>query len=102
MFLLLSAAIRWGWHATALTAILLTMLYLAAGLAVLVSGERLLLYRFFVRTGHLAILSLILLWFGANQRPMSRRRVGRDSFPQPSLDESPFESRYRPRSASDN
>lgn len=95
MFLLLSAAIRWGWHATALTAILLTMLYLVAGLLVLVAGEPLLLYRFVVRTGHLVILSMILIWFGANQRPTNARRPERDSFPQPSLDESPFETGLR-------
>lgn len=95
MFLLLSAAIRWGWHATALTAILLTLLYLVAGLLVLVSGEPLLLYRFVVRTGHLVILSMILIWFGANQRPMHGRRLDRDAFPQPSLDESPFETGLR-------
>lgn len=95
MFLLLSAAIRWGWHAAALTAILLTMLYLAAGLLVLASGEPLLLYRFLVRTGHLVILSLILIWFGANQRPMRTRRAESFSFPQPTLDESPFETALR-------
>lgn len=95
MFLLLSAAIRWGWHATALTAILLTMLYLVAGLLVLVAGEPLLLYRFVVRTGHLVILSMILIWFGANQRPMRVRRTDSYSFPQPSLDESPFETGLR-------
>lgn len=95
MFLLLSAAIRWGWHATALTAILLTMLYLAAGLVVLLSGEPLLIYRFLVRTGHLVIISLILIWFGANQRPAQMLGFGRDSFPQPSLDESPFETGLR-------
>jgi signal transduction histidine kinase len=95
MFLLLSAAIRWGWHATALTAILLTLLYLVAGLLVLVSGEPLLIYRFLVRTGHLVILSTILIWFGANQRVVHSRRVDRDSFPQPSLDESPFETGLR-------
>ena len=32
MFLLLSAAIRWGWKATALTAVLVTLLYLIVGL----------------------------------------------------------------------
>ena len=33
MFLLLSAAIRWGWKATALTAVLVTLLYLIVGLS---------------------------------------------------------------------
>ena len=32
MFLLLSAAIRWGWRETALTAVLVTVLYLIVGL----------------------------------------------------------------------
>lgn len=95
MFLLLSAAIRWGWHAAALTAILLTMLYLVAGLLVLVAGEPLLIYSFIVRTGHLVILSLILIWFGASQRPLQTRRSQAESFPQPTLDESPFETALR-------
>ena len=34
MFLLLSAAIRWGWHLTAATAILLALLYLIVGMLV--------------------------------------------------------------------
>ena len=67
MFILLSAAIRWGWHATALTAMLLTLLYLLAGLLVVKSGAPFEPQRFAVRTGHLIILSLILIWFGANQ-----------------------------------
>ena len=67
MFLLLSASIRWGWHATALTAMLLTLLYLIVGLLVVKSGIPFEPQRFVVRTGHLVILSLILIWFGANQ-----------------------------------
>ncbi len=38
MFVLLAAAFRWNWHATALTATLLTLLYLVAGLIVKNSG----------------------------------------------------------------
>ena len=93
MFLLLSAAIRWGWQATALTAILLTLLYLVAGLLVVDSGAPFELQRFVVRTGHLVILSLILIWFGANQWGTRFYSRDEDLLADPSLDQSPFESR---------
>ena len=67
IFLLLSAAIRWGWRATALTATLLTILYLMAGLLALNVSARFELQPFVVRGGHLIIVSLIVIWFGANQ-----------------------------------
>lgn len=67
MFVLLAAAIRWGWRATALTAILLVLLYLIAGLLVATASPQVELRRFAVRTGHLTILSLILIWFGASR-----------------------------------
>jgi hypothetical protein len=67
MFVLLAAAIRWDWHATALTAILLILLYLVAGLFAFNAGVSFDPQRFLVRTGHLVVLSLILIWFGANQ-----------------------------------
>ena len=67
MFLLLSAAIRWGWKATALTAVLVTLLYLIVGLIDVKATADFNLQRFLVRTGHLVILSLILIWFGINQ-----------------------------------
>ena len=64
---LLSAAIRWGWRETALTASALVVLYLTAGL--LVSGSQSFeLERFVVRAGYLVILSLLLIWFGIHQR----------------------------------
>jgi signal transduction histidine kinase len=64
---LLSAAIRWGWRETALTATALILLYLAAGL--LVAGtEAFELQRFMIRSGHLVILSALLIWFGIHQR----------------------------------
>ena len=60
---LLSAAIRWSWRETALTAISLVLLYMIAGL--LVAGlQTFELERFVVRSGHLVILSLLLIWFG--------------------------------------
>jgi len=64
---LLSAAIRWGWRETALTATVLVLLYLAAGLLV-TGSERFELQRFMVRSGHLVILSALLIWFGVHQR----------------------------------
>ncbi|HEX5257973.1 MAG TPA: ATP-binding protein [Sphingomicrobium sp.] len=85
---LLSAAIRWGWRETMLTATALVLLYFTAGL--LVAGSRVFeLQRFIVRSGHLVILSAILIWFGVHQQ-FARlffgvdeldRRLGRDEDP---------------------
>ena len=64
---LLSAAIRWGWRETMLTATALVLLYLAGGL--LVAGSYAFeLQRFIVRSGHLVILSAVLIWFGIHQQ----------------------------------
>lgn len=64
---LLSAAIRWGWRETTLTATALIFLYLTAGL--LVAGSQTFeLQRFIVRSGHLMILSAVLIWFGIHQQ----------------------------------
>jgi hypothetical protein len=64
---LLSAAIRWGWRETALSAVALVLIFLTRGL--LVAGSQAFeVQRFIVRTGHLAILSAILIWFGIHQR----------------------------------
>jgi signal transduction histidine kinase len=64
---LLSAAIRWGWRETALTAAALVVLFFTGGM--LVSGSvSFELQRFIVRTAHLIILSSILIWFGIHQR----------------------------------
>jgi signal transduction histidine kinase len=86
MFILLAAAIRWGWRATALTAILLTLLYLLAGLAVAATTSKFVLQPFIIRTGHLIILSLILMWFGVNQWRSGRYVRERQAFDEPSLD----------------
>lgn len=68
VFLLLSAAIRWGWRETALTAILLTLLYMVVGVvAARLGGPHFEIYRFLVRGEDLIILSLILIWFGINR-----------------------------------
>jgi signal transduction histidine kinase len=95
MFVLLAAAFRWNWHATALTATLLTLLYLVAGLIVRNSGIHLDAHRFMVRTGHLVILSLIVIWFGANQRWVLLDLGRRQMLTDPSLDESPLDAGLR-------
>lgn len=87
---LLSAAIRWGWRETALTATLLILLYLAGGLLVFRS-EAFETQRFIVRSGHLVILSAVLIWFGIHQQftrlffgvDELERRFGRDEDPFP-------------------
>src|SRR5687768_17001737 len=95
IFLLLSAAIRWGWRATALTAILLTLLYLIDGLLVAMFSAQFELQRFVVRTGHLIILSLILIWFGANQWRARLYLRDEELLSRPTLDESPLETGLR-------
>ena len=96
IFLLLSAAIRWGWHVTALTAILLVLLYLVAGVTTVPAGAHFELQRFVVRTGQLVILSLILIWFGANQWRARHYRRDEELLAWASpLDESPFEIALR-------
>lgn len=82
---LLSATLRWSWRETMLTATALVFLYLTAGL--LVAGSQTFeLQRFIVRSGHLLILSAMLIWFGMHQQ-LGRlffgldeidRRLGRD------------------------
>jgi signal transduction histidine kinase len=67
VFVLISAAIRWGWRATALTALLVTLLYVTTGLLVGNASNRFDVQHFVVRTGHLLIFSLILIWFGITQ-----------------------------------
>jgi signal transduction histidine kinase len=67
VFLILSAAIRWGWRETALTAASVSVLYFAAGLVANdVPGANFELQRFIIRSGNLVILSVILIWFGVN------------------------------------
>lgn len=90
VFLLLSAAIRWGWRQTAITAGSVIILYLTAGLLVATSGaDQFELQRFIIRSGHLVILSAILIWFGTDQRS---RRSGPIEFAPASPDEPPLET----------
>lgn len=95
MFVMLSAAIRWGWRATALTAVLLALLFTITGLLDLTPGEEMEPDRFVIRAGHLAILSMILIWFGASRQWPRLALGGLEQNAQPSLDESPLEGGLR-------
>jgi signal transduction histidine kinase len=66
IFILLAAAIRWGWKETSVTAVAIIAVYISAGF-LLPINPRLEIQPFIVRTGHLIIISAILIWFGANQ-----------------------------------
>jgi signal transduction histidine kinase len=69
VFLLLSAAIRWGWRATALTAAAVIPMYLVAGLLIArPAGGGFDWQRFIIRSGYLIVLSAILIWFGLRRR----------------------------------
>ena len=66
IFILLAAAIRWGWKETSVTAVAIIAVYVSAGF-LLQPDPELEIQPFIVRTGHLVIISAILIWFGANQ-----------------------------------
>jgi signal transduction histidine kinase len=95
VFVLLSAAIRWGWHLTAASAILLILLYLIVGMLVATPGAPFELNRFVIRTGHLVIVALVLIWFGANQWRARFYLRDDELLASPSLDESPLETGLR-------
>lgn len=95
IFVLLSAAIRWGWRATALTAVLLVMLHLVAGMVAATSTPQVELQRFAVRTGHLVILALILIWFGAGRLDVRFRSLTTDLLGPPVPGRLPLESALR-------
>lgn len=95
VFVLLAAAIRWNWRATALTAVLVTLLYMLVGMLGLASSDTFELQRFVVRAGQLVILSLTLIWFGANRQLMRFETGDGKLFAPLSLDESPQETAVR-------
>lgn len=73
-FLMLSATIRWNWRTTALTALVVTALYLLVGLAMSSLGIDLDMFRFGRRVTYMAVLSLVLIWFGLQRREQSVER----------------------------
>ena len=66
VFLVISAAIRWGWRETAVTAVAVSLLYFGATVMTAHSGPHFELQRFIIRSANLVILSAILIWFGVN------------------------------------
>ena len=95
IFVLLSAAIRWGWRATALTAVLLTLLYIVAVSLTAGSSPDFELDRFMTRTGYLVILSLILIWFGVNQWRSGLRAPAKELIADSSSGTEPLETALR-------
>ena len=74
VFLLLSAAIRWGWRETALTALLVLLLYIVAGTAtLLLQTSEFDLQRLLIRSSYLIVISLVFVWFTLNQPSYFRR-----------------------------
>ena len=92
VFLLLAAAIRWGWKETALTAILLTVLYFGTGVLTGNANAGFDMRPFLVRSAQLIIVAAIVMWFGANQ--WRGRFVPRaQGLPiEPSLDKAPIDT----------
>lgn len=84
VFIILSAALRWSWRETALTATVLTALFLAASIGNIALDEASFnTQRFFFRIAFLVVMSFLLVWFGLNQvRPrMARLTQGRPENP---------------------
>lgn len=95
MFIVLASAIRWGLRATVLTAFLLTTLFYMVGMLVYQVTGPAEFHDFGDRTGHLAILSLILIWFAVNQWRAGALTRPTGISADTALDESPFESSIR-------
>lgn len=69
VFLILAAAIRWSWKETALTAGIVVVLFFGAGVASLEFGSgEFDLQRFMFRGAYLLVVSMMMIWFGINQR----------------------------------
>lgn len=68
-FIILSAALRWGWRETIFAAIALVLLFTAASAAsVVLDMVAFDPRRFFYRATFLVLLSFVLVWFGLNQQ----------------------------------
>ncbi|MDB5699408.1 MAG: putative signal transduction histidine kinase, partial [Alphaproteobacteria bacterium] len=69
VFLVLAAAIRWGWREALLTTLAVVVLYIGASLSAGTSHgiEAFEVQRFVVRGANLIVLSFMIIWFGLNQ-----------------------------------
>lgn len=75
IFIMLSATLRWGWRGMAIVAAGLTASYIAAGLALEISGFDIEFQRFGRRGIYMMLLSVILVWFGLQRRTPAVRRL---------------------------
>lgn len=73
-FLMLAATIRWNWRVTAAVGALATVLYLTVGLVMVGASIEFDVLRFGRRVAYMAVLSLILIWFGLQRR---EQHIGR-------------------------
>ena len=92
VFLLLAAAVRWGWRETALSAILVTLLYLMSGVLAARSHQAFEVSPFVIRTAQLVVVSLILIWFGVNQARLHSTLRAEELLVDASPDKAPLES----------
>ncbi|MHA6332819.1 sensor histidine kinase [Qipengyuania sp. CAU 1752] len=67
-FLMLSSTIRWGWRNTIVTGLVATTLYLVVGLGLDALSFDFNEYRFGRRVTYMAVLGLILVWFGLQRQ----------------------------------
>ncbi|WP_395622614.1 sensor histidine kinase [Sphingomonas daechungensis] len=95
IFIVGASAIRWGLRATSLTSVLLIGLFYMVGMLVFRSTGPAHFEDFVDRTGHLIILSMILIWFGVNQWRSGLYSRSDPISPDSALDESPLETSLR-------
>jgi signal transduction histidine kinase len=62
-YLILAAAIRWGWQAALLTGLIATLLYSAVGAGLGYWGLEFDIYRFGRRVTYMSLLALVMAWF---------------------------------------
>ena len=92
VFLVLSAAIRWGWRETTITAVAVSLLFFGATVVTAGAGPQFELQRFIIRSSNLVILSVLLIWFGINHGFSSLTAPKGDLFKDLTPDDSPLET----------
>lgn len=64
----LSATLRWDWRIAAQVGVIVSLLFVATGLAMIMSDTPLDLYRFARRTIYMLAMLVVLVWFGVQRR----------------------------------
>lgn len=80
-YLMLSATVRWGWQETVRTGFVVTILYLSVGLAMDGLGFEYDQFRFGRRVVYMAMLGLLLVWFGLQRQEPAIGRFMRTEDP---------------------